>query len=116
MAQLAIMAAYAIVLTASLLVDHRRIETALLRSRGAGVGQIAWLALTEGLLLVIPAVIVAPWLAVAQTNILDVAGPLADIGLKIEPTVTTDSYILAARPGWCAWRCSCCQHSSPRAA
>src|SRR3954451_1673156 len=99
MAQLSLMAAYAIVLTASLLVDHRKVETALLRSRGAGAGHIAWLAFAEGLLLVVPAVIVAPWLAVAQTTVLGVVGPLADIGLKIEPTVTSDSYFLAIAAG-----------------
>ncbi|HEY7024097.1 MAG TPA: ABC transporter permease [Candidatus Limnocylindrales bacterium] len=99
MAQLAVMAAYAILLTASLLVDHRRVETALLRSRGTGAGSIAFLAFAEGLLLVVPAVLIAPWLAVAQTTILAVAGPLADIGLKIEPTVTVDSYALAAAAG-----------------
>ena len=99
MAQLAIMAGYAILLTASLLVDHRRVETALLRSRGAGAGRIAWLAFIEGLLLVVPAVIVAPWLAVAGSSVLNFAGPLADIGLPIEPTVTTDSYLLAGAAG-----------------
>ena len=99
MAQLAVMAAYAIVLTASLLVDHRRVETALLRSRGASAGSIAILAFAEGLLLVVPAVLVAPWLAVAQTTVLGIVGPLADIGLKIEPTVTVDSYVLAAAAG-----------------
>ena len=99
MAQLAVMAAYAIVLTASLLVDHRRVETALLRSRGAGPSNIAWLAFVEGLLLVVPAVLLAPWLAVAQASFFDVAGPLADIGLKIEPTVTGDGYLLAGAAG-----------------
>ena len=75
MAQLAILAAYAIILTASLLVDHRRIDTALLRSRGAGPAQVALLALAEGLLLAIPAVLVAPWLAVAALSLLNVVGP-----------------------------------------
>jgi hypothetical protein len=70
MAQLAIMAAYAIGLTASLLVDHRRVETSLLRSRGSGAGRIAWLALAEGLLLVVPAVLVAPWLALGAVTLL----------------------------------------------
>ena len=99
MAQLAVMAAYAIVLTASLLVDHRRVETALLRSRGASATHIAWLAFAEGILLVIPVVLVAPWLAVGQASVLDVAGPLADIGLKIEPVVTSDGYLLAGAAG-----------------
>jgi ABC-type lipoprotein release transport system permease subunit len=99
MAQMAILAAYAIVLTASLLVDHRRIDTAMLRSRGAGAGQVALLALGEGLLLAIPAVLVAPWLAVAALEAFNVAGPLADVGLHIDPRVTAESYIGAAAAG-----------------
>ncbi len=99
MAQLAIMAAYAIILTASLLVDHRRVETALLRSRGTGPAYIAWLALAEGLLIVVPSVIVAPRIAVVEATVLNVAGPLADIGLPIEPTITTDSFVLAGLAG-----------------
>jgi hypothetical protein len=99
MAQLAVMAGYAILLTASLLVDHRNIETALLRSRGAGPGAIAWLGLIEGLALVVPVVLIAPWLAVLEATVLNVAGPLSDIGLAINPTVTTDSYLLAGAAG-----------------
>ncbi|MEO8274335.1 MAG: FtsX-like permease family protein, partial [Chloroflexota bacterium] len=99
MAQLALLAAYAVVLTASLLVDHRRIETALLRSRGAGPLQVALLALGEGLLFAIPAVLVAPWLAVGALELLNVAGPLADASLQITPRVTTDGYVAASVAG-----------------
>jgi FtsX-like permease family len=99
MAQLAILAAYAIVLTASLLVDHRRVDTALLRSRGAGPLQVAMLALEEGLLLAVPAVLVAPWIAVAALGVLNVAGPLADVGLQISPRVSGDAYVAAAAAG-----------------
>ena len=99
MAQLALLAAYAVVLTASLLVDHRRIETALLRSRGAGPLQVALLALGEGLLFAIPAVLIAPWLAVGALNLLNVAGPLADASLQITPRVSVDGYIAAAVAG-----------------
>ena len=98
-AQLAILAAYAIVLTASLLVDHRRIDTALLRSRGAGAPQVALLALAEGLLLAIPAVLVSPWLAVAALSLLNVVGPLADVSLQIAPRVTLDGYLAAGAAG-----------------
>jgi hypothetical protein len=98
-AQLAILAAYAIVLTASLLVDHRRIDTALLRSRGAGPWQVAALALLEGLLLAIPAVVIAPWLAAAALNVLNDAGPLAAVGLRIVPRVGPDAYVAAAVAG-----------------
>ena len=99
MAQLAILAAYAIVLTATLLVDHRQIDTAMLRSRGAGAGQIALLALLEGLLLAIPAVLVAPWIAVGVLELFNVAGPLADVGLHIDPRVSQDAYLGAAAAG-----------------
>ncbi|HEX3265797.1 MAG TPA: FtsX-like permease family protein, partial [Candidatus Limnocylindrales bacterium] len=99
MAQLAILAAYAIVLTASLLVDHRRIDTAMLRSRGASPRQIALLAIVEGLVLAVPAVVVAPWIAVAVLGIFNVAGPLADVGLRIDPWVSAASYVAAAAAG-----------------
>lgn len=98
-AQLAILAAYAIILIASQLVDHRRIDTALLRSRGAGPAQVALLALGEGLLLAIPAVLIAPWLAVASLSLLNVVGPLAEVSLQIVPRVTIDAYVAAGVAG-----------------
>jgi hypothetical protein len=99
MLQLAILAAYAIILTASLLVDYRRVDTALLRSRGAGPWQMAVLSLAEGLLLAIPAVLVAPWLAVGALALLNVVGPLADAHLAIVPQVTLDGYVAASAAG-----------------
>lgn len=95
MAQLAILAGYAIVLTAALIVDHRRVDTALLRSRGAGPLQVGGLALAEGLLLALPAGIAGPWLAAAALKVLNLSGPLAGIGLRIEPQVTPDAYVAA---------------------
>jgi hypothetical protein len=95
MAQLAILAGYAIVLTAALIVDHRRVDTALLRSRGAGSMQVGGLALAEGLLLAIPAGLAGPWLAAAALRVLNLSGPLAGIGLTIEPEVTGDAYVAA---------------------
>ncbi len=99
MLQLAILAAYAIILTASLLVDHRRIETAMLRSRGAGPVQVALLALGEGIVIAVPAVLLAPLLAVAALDLLNVVGPLADAGLDIVPHVTLDAYVAAGAAG-----------------
>ena len=93
--QLAVLAAYAIVLTANLLVEHRRVHTALLRSRGAGTAQIAGLALTEGLVLAIPAALLGPWLAVGALSLLNVAGPLSSIELGIVPMVSSDAYLAA---------------------
>ena len=93
--QLAVLAAYAIVLTANLLVEHRRVHTALLQSRGAGTAQIAGLALTEGLVLAIPAALLGPWLAVGALSLLNVAGPLSSIELGIVPMVSSDAYLAA---------------------
>src|SRR6185503_6657745 len=77
------------------IVDHRRVDTALLRSRGAGPMQIGGLALAEGLLLALPAGIAGPWLAAAALRVLNLSGPLAGIGLEIEPRVTADAYVAA---------------------
>ncbi len=94
-AQLAVLAAYAILLTAALLVDHRRVDTALLRSRGAGAGQVAGMAVAEGLLLTVPAGLAGPWLAAVALQAFNLTGPLAEIGLRIDPVVTTDAYAAA---------------------
>ena len=95
MAQLAILAIYAVVLVASLLVDHRRSDTAALLSRGAGPSQVGFLALAEGILIAIPAAVLGPWLAVAAVAVLNVAGPLADVGLEMQPRVTVEGYLAA---------------------
>ena len=94
-AQLAILAAYAVLLSATLLVDHRRLDTAMLRSRGAGPGQLAGLTLVEGLILTVPAALLAPFVAVVALRAFDVIGPLAEIGLRIEPAVTLDAFAAA---------------------
>ena len=95
MAQLAVLAAYAIALTADLIVDHRRLDTALMRSRGAGPLQLGGLALAEALLVVLPAAVLGPWLAAAALRLFNVAGPLAGVGLSIDPVVGTDAYLAA---------------------
>ena len=95
MAQLAILAAYAIALTADLIVDHRRLDTALMRSRGGGPLQVGALAFAEALLLALPAGLLGPWLAAAALRLFNVAGPLAGIGLEIEPAITADAYVAA---------------------
>lgn len=85
--QFAILAGYALVLVAGLLAEQRRIETALLRSRGAGPLHVAALAGLEAILLVVPAAIAAPWVALAALGLFDVVGPLAAAGLSIQPRI-----------------------------
>ncbi len=91
--QLAVLAAYAVLLSAALLVEHRRVDTAMLRSRGAGPARIGALALVEGLLLTVPAAVLGPLIAVAALGLLDVVGPLAAIGLQIDPVVSIDAFL-----------------------
>ena len=47
----------------------------------------------------VPAVVVAPWLAVGALEALNVAGPLADAGLVISPRVAADAYVAAGAAG-----------------
>jgi hypothetical protein len=94
--QLAILAAYAIILTAGLLAEHRRNDTALLRSRGAGPLQVAAIALVEALVLAAPAAVLAPFLASAALGVFNVAGPLAAAGVEIVPQLSTTAFVVAA--------------------
>jgi len=94
--QLGVLAGYAIALTADLIVDHRRLDTALLRLRGASTRQVAVLALAESLLLAVPGIVVGPWLAALALRAFNVAGPLAGISLTIDPVVSPDAYVAAA--------------------
>ena len=53
------------ILVAALLLERRRTETALLRARGAAPATSLSMSFGEALLVVVPAVIAAPWLAIA---------------------------------------------------
>jgi hypothetical protein len=97
--QVAVLAVYAVLLSASVLIEHRRVDTAMLRARGAGPGRIVGFALVEGLLLTVPAAVAAPWIAALAVRALNVAGPLAAIGLTIDPVVTVDAYVATGVAG-----------------
>ncbi|HET8586785.1 MAG TPA: FtsX-like permease family protein, partial [Candidatus Limnocylindria bacterium] len=97
--QLGVLAGYALLLTAGLLIEQRRVETALLRSRGASTSQVGSLALMEGLLLAVPAILLGPWLAAGALRLLNRAGPLADISLELDPQVSWAAYALAGIAG-----------------
>jgi len=97
--QFAILAAYALVLVAGLLVEERRIGTALLRSRGASPGHVAWMAFLEGALLVVPAALAAPWIALGALRLFDAFGPLSAAGISLEPRVDAAALVVAAGAG-----------------
>ncbi|MBA2265547.1 MAG: ABC transporter permease [Chloroflexi bacterium] len=97
--QFAILAGYALLLVAGLLAEQRRVETALLRSRGAAAAHVAWMAFLEGLLLVVPASLAAPWIALGVLGLFDAVGPLAAAGVNIEPRVNDVAFIVAGAAG-----------------
>lgn len=93
--QLSIIAGLALVLTAGLLVESRRVETDLLRSRGASSGQVLAVAVVEAALLTLPTALAAPWLATVALGVLDRVGPLAEIGLTLDPRPSGIAYLLS---------------------
>jgi FtsX-like permease family len=97
--QFAVLAGYALILVAGLLVEQRRIETSLLRSRGAGATSVAWMAFLEGVLLVVPAALAAPWIALGVLRAFDAVGPLSSIGAGIQPRVDAIALVVAAAAG-----------------
>lgn len=66
-----VLGGYALLLIALLLGEDRRGETALLRARGAGRGQLAGLAAREAALLAVPAAVLAPVLATVALRYAD---------------------------------------------
>lgn len=80
-AQFAVLAGYAVLLVGGLLIERRRAEAALLRSRGATSGHLVALAFGEAVLLAIPAMIFAPFLAVGLVRLVGASGPLAASGV-----------------------------------
>src|SRR5215218_7164499 len=97
--QLALLAIYGLIVTTALLIERRQRTTEGLRLRGATSRQIAAMALMEASLIAVPAVVVAPWLAAGSLHALNYAGPLADIGLRLDPHVSASAYALAAGAG-----------------
>ena len=97
--QLALLAAYGLIVTTALLLERRYRVTETLRLRGGTALQITALALVEATLIAVPAVALAPWLAAGSLRALNHVGPLADVGVHLEPHVTATAYLLAAAAG-----------------
>ena len=93
--QFVILAGYAVLLVAGLLVERRRSEIALLRSRGASATHLTRMALLEAVFLAVPAAAVAPLLAVGLVTFLGSVGPIAGLGL-IDDVGITGTAVLAS--------------------
>jgi hypothetical protein len=93
--QFAILAAYAIILVAGMLIERRRIEAALLRSRGASTLHLTAMAFGEAVMLAIPAAIIGPWAAVGVVQLLGATGPLASTGIAATASVDPGVMVVA---------------------
>jgi len=82
--QFAVLAAYAVVLVAGVLVERRRAQVALLRSRGATNAHLVAMAILEAALLAAGAALVAPLVALVLVPLLGDVGPVAESGIVAE--------------------------------
>jgi FtsX-like permease family len=97
--QFGVLAAYAILLVAGLLVERRRSEVALLRSRGATLAHLVSLAFGEAVLLAVPAAMLAPILAVAVVRLIGAVGPLGESRVIGSVGVTPETVTAAGLAG-----------------
>ncbi|WP_077192456.1 ABC transporter permease [Streptomyces lydicus] len=90
--QLLLLAGCALLLVARMLSTERAGETALLRARGGSRWRIAGLALTESLLLAVPAAVGAPLLSGPLMRLL-AGGALARRGLPLDTRLTGPTWL-----------------------
>jgi hypothetical protein len=94
--QLLLLSAYALTLTARLLADHRRMEVALLRSRGAGTWRLVWLAGGEALLVALPCALVAPFLCPPLLALVDSLPWIRSSGVRLAPEPDLGAFLVSA--------------------
>lgn len=90
-----VLAGYALLLMAFLLAEDRSGETALLRARGASRAQLAGFAVREALLVVLPAAVLGPVLAVGLVELASRAPALAAV-LDLRPRAAVSTWLVAA--------------------
>ena len=79
--QFAVLAGYAVVLVAGVLVERRRAQVALFRSRGATNAHLVAMAVSEAAMLAAGAALVAPLVALVLVPLLGDVGPVAGSGI-----------------------------------
>ncbi|WP_327102464.1 ABC transporter permease [Nonomuraea glycinis] len=93
--QLLLLATYALMLTARLLADHRRMEVALLRSRGAGTLRLATLAGGEALLVAVPCALAAPLLAPPLLGLVNALPWIEAAGVRLAPAADLGTFLVS---------------------
>ncbi len=96
--QFGVLAGYAVILVAALLMDRRRTGTALLQARGAGFRHLVRMSAGEALLIVVPAVLAAPWIATLLVAAVGLNPALEQVGLTA-PLPTAATFGVAAIAG-----------------
>ncbi|MFI6709428.1 FtsX-like permease family protein [Nonomuraea sp. NPDC050478] len=94
--QLLLLAAYALMLTARLLADHRRMEVALLRSRGAGTLRLVALAGGEALLVAVPCAVAAPLLGPPLLAAVNALPWIAASGVRLAPAADAGTFLVSS--------------------
>ena len=97
--QFAVLAAYAVVLVAGMLVERRRAEIALMRSRGASGLHLIAMAVIEAAVLAVPAAALAPVLALGVVALLGAVGPTAGLGLTDNAAIGQNAILVSAVAG-----------------
>ncbi len=97
--QVAVLAVYTLGLAGRLLRSGREVETMLLRARGATPEQLGRAAALEGLVLVVPTVVAAPWLATLAVRGLERLGVTTDTALSLDPAASLPALAAAALAG-----------------
>ncbi|PRX52341.1 FtsX-like permease family protein [Nonomuraea fuscirosea] len=93
--QVLVLAAYALMLTARLLAEHRRMEVALLRSRGAGTMRLVALAGGEALLVALPCALVAPFLGPPLLALIGLLPWIRASGVRLEPVADLGTFLVS---------------------
>jgi hypothetical protein len=94
---LAVLSLIALAFTVAALVDERRMHIAMVRARGANVGQVAWASAGEGTLLAAGIVAAGPPIAVLVVS--SIRGALGWLGRTLEPQLSTAAWWAAAAGG-----------------
>jgi len=95
--EIAAVALFYVVLMSAVVVERQAMEIALLRSRGATIGQVVSLYVLEGLVVGVPVMLVAPFLAAATTALLGLTPIFTNVAEHrlLPVTVLPESFGLA---------------------
>ncbi|MDZ7729669.1 MAG: FtsX-like permease family protein [Dehalococcoidia bacterium] len=96
--QVAAIALFYVALAAGVVVDRQSPEIALLRSRGASIRQVLTVYMLEGLIIGVPVLLLAPFIAAALTSVIGLLPVFEDVsgGELLPATVTPAAFGYAA--------------------